>query len=383
MGPSTSIYLDNNATTPLDPRVLEAMIPFLTRAFGNPSSSHGHGREARKAVTKAREQVAAAIRCKPEEIIFTSGATESNNLALIGHAETLDPNDSHIVTSNIEHKAVLGVVENLRRKGHAITVVEADAFGQVQPKAVAAALHAKTRLVSIMMANNEVGTINPIGEIGSLLRETQVTLHCDAAQALGKIPFHVDELNVDLASFSAHKVYGPKGVGALYVRNGTDLHPLLAGGTQELGLRPGTLNVPGIVGFGAACELAIQELEHEHHRLEELRNHTWIRLQELTPSVRLNGHPTQRLPGQLSLTLPFADPAQLELQLGAIALSRGSACNLENISNVLLALGLTPEMAQRTLRLEFGRFNSSLDADLLVQNWAAFSPALDRDIVET
>jgi cysteine desulfurase len=381
MSVSSPIYLDNNATTPLDPRVLESMIPFLTRAFGNPSSTHTFGREASKAVQRAREQVAHAIQCEPDEIIFTSGATESNNLALRGVVDTFHSTPTHIATTNIEHKAVERVVDDLREAGHKVSILEADQHGQIFCFDVEKLLEQGLNLLSVMSANNEVGTLNPIEEIGERLRDTDVIFHCDAAQALGKIPFNVKNSYVDLAAFSAHKVYGPKGVGALFVRRGTPLRPQLTGGAQEFGLRAGTLNVPGIVGFGMACELAMQELDHEFHRLESLRNQTLHRLQSLTPNLRLNGHPSERLPGQMSLTLPHIDPDLLTLHLGSIALSRTSACGEGGPSKVLSALGLSPALALRTLRLEFGRFNSSLDADILVQKWAAFSPGTDRDIV--
>lgn len=364
------IYFDNNSTTPLHPAVLEAMLPYLRENFGNPSSTHALGYDAQKAVRKARRQVADLIGCAPEEIIWTSGATESNNMAVLGMARKSTGHQFHAITSNVEHKAVLEVFKALQEFGYDATVIPADPCGQVHVKSVLGALKATTQLISFMAANNEIGTLNPVLELGEFARERGLIFHCDAAQALGKIPFHVNTLRVDMASFSAHKLYGPKGVGALYVRKGTQLNPLIFGGTQEGGLRPGTLNVAGIVGFGEACEIAGQKLSSESTRLQELRTYILSRLETLTPGLKVNGHLTERLPGHLNITSPEMDPDMASLHLCDFALSRGSACSQGDASYVLMALGMTPELAQRSLRIGLGWQNTREEAELFVSKWA-------------
>lgn len=366
------VYLDNNATTPLDPHVLEAMLPYLRESFGNPSSQHAYGYEALKAVNRAREQVATLIGCDPTEIFWTSGATESNNLSLFGVARRWQPQECHIVTSQVEHKCVLSVAAKLAREGYTVSFLQPDSHGQVEANVLARALTPKTRLVSVMAANNEVGTLNPIAQLTEVTRGRDIVFHCDAAQALGKIPFDVRRLGIDLASFSGHKIYGPKGVGALYVRKGVQLNPLWEGGGQEGGIRPGTLNVPAIVGFGLACEIAGASLQKEEQRLRALQNSVFKRLKEITPQLVLNGHPNERLPGNLNLSLPGVDPSELTLNLSRFAFSRGSACNQGEVSYVLTNLGVSPDLAQRSLRLGFGRFNTLEDADQLVAQWRAF-----------
>lgn len=354
------IYLDCNATTPTDPRVVDAMEPCLRSVFGNAASHHVFGAAARDAVEQAREQVAGLIGARPHEIVFTSGATESDNLALLGVMAHHGP--GHIVSTTVEHKAVLDVVEVLRRTGSRITLVSPDTTGRPDAEQIAAAIGNDTVLVSVMGANNEVGTVSPVAEIGRLCRRARadVVLHCDAAQLVGKLPVDVRDLDVDLLSVSAHKFYGPKGVGALYVKRGTPLAPVVHGGGHERGLRSGTLNVPAIVGFGRAAAIAQHEMAADIAHAEHLRAVLLEQLRRRFPDVELHGHPSERLPGTVNVRLPGVDADSLQLAAPYVAVSSGSACTsaTPEPSHVLLALGRTWAEAQECIRFGFGRFTS-------------------------
>lgn len=363
------IYLDNHSTTRTDPRVVEDMLPYFTEAYGNASSrSHSFGWEAEEAVARARAQLAELLGASEKEILFTSGATESNNLAIKGAAEFHREKGRHLVTANAEHKAVLDVVAALETRGFEVTRVPVDGYGQTSPDAVVAALRPVTILVSIMAANNEVGTVNPIAAIGRLLNERGILFHCDAAQAAGKLPLDVEALGVDLLSVSAHKMYGPKGIGALYVRRRarlTRLVPMIDGGGQERGLRSGTLNVPGIVGLGAAAALCGKEMPEERERVRRLRDHLQSRLTAELDGTRINGHPTERLDGNLSISFEGIEGGSLLTSLRGLAVSSGSACTSGTTapSYVLKAMGVSDDLAFSTLRFGVGRFNTLAELD--------------------
>lgn len=376
-----AVYLDNHATTRVDPRVVEAMLPYFTEHFGNAGSvSHPWGWEARDAVERARETIATAIHAEPREIVFTSGATESNNLALRGAAERTRRRGSHLVSATTEHKAVLDPLARLAGKGFDATllpVAQADRAnaGQLDADTFAAALRDDTFLASVMLANNEIGVLQPIREFSAICRERGVLLHCDATQAVGKLPVDVRELGIDLMSFSAHKLYGPKGVGALYVRRGSPqvrLESQIDGGGQEHGLRSGTLNVPGIVGFARAVELCQGELATEPARLRALRDRLFEGLQSRMDGVTLNGpaldRPELRLAGNLNCTFAGVDGEALMLAMGNLAVSSGSACTSANPepSHVLRAIGLSDDATRSSLRFGLGRFNSDADIDFAI-----------------
>jgi len=365
---SRKVYMDHGATTPLREEVLEAMMPFLREKFGNPSSIHAQGREARQAVDAAREVVAAALGAEPGEIFFTSGGTESNNIALRGTA-ALKPK-SHFITSSIEHHAVLDVCKDLEEQGHRVTFLPVDSNALVDPRVLEEAMTPDTAMVSVMMANNEVGTIQPIGEMAALAREKGVLFHTDAVQAIGQIPVNVKELQVDFLSLSAHKFNGPKGIGALYVRKGVPLTPLYRGGGQERKLRPGTENVAGIVGLARALELAVQELPEKMSRLKHLRD-TLIKGLLKIEDVILNGHPEQRLPGNVNVSFKYIEGESLllSLDLQGVAASSGSACTSGSLdpSHVLMAMGLDHETAHGSLRLTLGRGNDEADVDYVLK----------------
>lgn len=366
----SAVYMDNHATTPVDPRVRSAMIPFLEDEFGNPSSrTHAYGWQAEMAVDKARAQVAALIRARPEQIIFTSGATESNNMAVLGTQLGIS-GAFHVITAATEHKAVLEVTEEAQRRGGTATVLPVDEYGQVQVDAVERAIRPDTKLISIMAANNEIGTINPIKEIGRLARSKGIIFHTDAAQAAGRMPLNVDMMNIDLLSLSGHKMYGPKGVGALFIRRDKiPMKPLLFGGAQEWGLRPGTLNVPGIVGLGAACEIALREGELETEKIKTLRDRLIRSVLAEIKDCRLNGHPVERLCGNISLSFTGLKGDLFALGVGGMACSSGSACTSASghPSHVLKALGLSPEIAKCTMRLGLGRFTTGDEVDAAIQ----------------
>lgn len=378
------IYLDNHATTPCDPRVLEAMLPYFTEAFGNPSSAlHRHGRVAAEAVERAREQVAGLIGAQPREIVFTSGATESNNLAILGAARGDQTGRRRILTTPIEHKAVLEPSRQLAGQGFELVWLPVDARGRADAEAARRLINDDTLLVSVQAANNEIGTIQPVAEIAETAHRHGAIVHCDATQAVGKIPFDVGGWGVDLASLSAHKLYGPKGVGALYVNRGFRkgwLRPLVLGGGQEAGVRSGTHNVPGIVGLGEACEIAGQEMAREWARVSGLRDSLEERLRSAIPNLQINGDLDNRLPGNSSLSFPGVEADALILNLPDLALSMGSACNSGTVepSYVLTAVGMRREVANSTVRIGWGRFNTpdevGFAADLIVKAYQRLVP---------
>jgi cysteine desulfurase len=361
------IYLDNHATTRVDPRVVEAMAPYWSQDYGN-AASHGHvlGWRAEEAVEQARESLASALGAEPREIVFTSGATEANNLALLGAAEAAPVGRNHLVSVATEHPSVLDPCRALEARGFELTILPVDADGRIEPEAVAASLRDSTRLVSVMAANNEIGVLQPVAEIGALCRERGVLFHTDAVQAFGKVPLDVDE--ADLLSISAHKIYGPKGVGALYVRARRPrvrLEPRVFGGGHERGLRSGTLPVPLIVGFAWAAELCLAEREAEAVRLAELRDRLLVRLRGSLEGVALNGDPRRRLPANLNLAFAGVDADQLLVELRGVALSTGSACSsaTPGPSHVLTALGLPEERVRASLRMGLGRFTTLEEVD--------------------
>ncbi|MBX3184003.1 MAG: IscS subfamily cysteine desulfurase [Polyangiaceae bacterium] len=364
------IYMDYHATTPLDVRVFEAMKPYFLETFGNAASrTHQFGWTAEAAVEDARETIARFIGASSgKEIVFTSGATESDNLAIKGVAEYYASKGNHIVTTTIEHKAVLDSCKRLQKQGFEVTYVSAGPDGLVNPDDIRAALTDKTILVSVMLANNEVGTIQPIQEIGKITRERGVLLHCDAVQGLGKTPFDVQAMNVDLASITAHKLYGPKGCGALYVRRSKPRVRLVAeldGGGHERGMRSGTLNVPGIVGFAKACSILMEEGAAEAERIRGLRDRLHQRLTAELDEVVLNGHPTLRLPGNLNLSFSFVEGEGLMMAIKDVAVSSGSACTSASLepSYVLRSMGLDEELAHSSIRFGLGRFNTEEEVD--------------------
>ena len=369
---SRPIYLDNHATTRVDPRVLEAMLPWFTERFGNAASvNHPYGWEAAEAAEVAREQIARLVNASAKSLVFTSGATEANNLAIKGALRTSPPG-SHVIANAAEHRAVLDPVRRLERQGYQVTIVPCDRFGQVDPQRIADALRSNTVLVSVMLANNEVGTINPVAEIGGLCRERGVLLHCDAAQAIGKLAVDVHELGVDLLSVSAHKSYGPKGVGVLYVRHEgrprVKLEPQIDGGGHEGHLRSGTLAVPLVVGFGVACELAGKLLSTEPVETTRLRDELWGGLSRRLEGITLNGHPASRLPGNLNVSVAGVDGEALMMGLKTIAVSSGAACSSADPvpSHVLLAMGVSEPLAKASLRFGIGRFNTAEDVAVAV-----------------
>jgi cysteine desulfurase len=358
------IYLDYAATTPLDPRVLEAMMPYMTEHFGNPNSIHSFGREARRAIDEAREKIAQLLNCQPSEIVFTSGGTESDNLALRGVAEAYRHKGNHIVTTAIEHHAVLRTCKALEDMGFFVTYLPVDEHGLVSPEQVAEAVNERTILVSVMHANNEIGTIEPIAEIVRAVKEKRpdTIVHTDAVQTVGHIPVDIQELGVDLLSFSAHKFYGPKGIGVLFVRKGVRLVPQITGGGQERNRRSGTENVAAIVGMAKALELAVEEMPTELPRLQALRDELITGVLSRIPETRLNGHPTLRLPHNANFSFRGieGEALLLQLDLNGIAASSGSACSSGSLepSHVLLALGLDYELAIGSLRITLGRFTT-------------------------
>ncbi len=366
------IYLDHNSTTPLHPEVLEAMLPYYKEAFGNPSTIYSFGQETRKATDEAREKVANLIGASPEEIIFTSGGTEADNLALKGVAAALEKKGKHIITSSIEHHAVLSALEYLEKRGYKVSFLPVDKHGWLHPGQVEEAITSQTTLISVMHANNEVGTIEPISEIGEIARKAGIYFHTDAIQTIGKIKVNVDDLKVDLLSLSAHKFYGPKGVGALYVRKGTRIHPLLHGGYQERRRRAGTENVAGIVGLAKAAEIASKEMVQQSRRESNLRDRLEKMIKENINHCRLNGRPTRRLPNTLNVSFEFIEGESLilNLDLKGIAASTGSACTSGSLepSHVLIAMGVPPEIAQGSIRFSLGRDNRKEDIDYTVKN---------------
>lgn len=367
------VYMDHQATTPVDPRVLDAMLPYFTEKFGNAASrSHAWGWEAEKAVDDARQRLAAAIGAKPREIVFTSGSTESDNLAILGVARMYRERGRHLVTSATEHKAVLDPMKSLERDGFEVTVLGVDRRGRLDLDELRAALRDDTILVSVMHANNEIGTIHPIAEIGRICKEKGVLFHTDATQTLGKEPIDVEEMGVDLLSANAHKVYGPKGVGLLYRRRRRPrvrLEPLQYGGGHEFGLRSGTLDVPGIVGFAAAVDLALAERETERARIAALRDRLQERLTSALTHVHVNGDPEARLACNLNVSFEFVEGESLLMGLEGIAVSSGSACTSASLepSYVLHALGVGDALAHSSIRFSLGRWNTEEEVDYVAE----------------
>jgi len=369
----TPIYLDNHATTPVDPRVLDAMLPFFAQKFGNASSkNHAFGWEAEAAVDSAREQVAKLIGASsPREIVFTSGATESDNLAIKGVAQAYRERGNHIVTCVTEHKAVLDSCKTLEKQGFKVTYLPVQPNGLIDVQRLEDALTDKTILVSVMAANNEIGTIQPMKEIARSTKKRGILFHSDATQAVGRIPVDVDEMGIDLLSLTAHKIYGPKGVGALYVRAANPrvrVTPMLDGGGHERGMRSGTLNVPGIVALGTSCEVAQREMGAEGERLTGLREHLRSGLFEQLEDVYINGDPVRRLPGNLNMSFAYIDGESLMMGLKEIAVSTGSACTSASLepSHVLKALGVDDSLAHASIRFGLGRFNTAEEIDYTI-----------------
>ena len=364
------IYLDNHSTTPMDPRVLESMLPYFTEKFGNAASrNHAFGWDAEEGVEAARKQIAKLIHADAKEIVFTSGATESNNLALKGVVEMYHEKGDHIITSSTEHRAVLDTAKALEAKrGVKVTYLPVDKFGMVNPEDVRNAITDKTILISVMFANNEIGTINPVKAIGKIAKEKGILFHCDATQGVGKVPIDVQDMGIDLMSFSAHKIYGPKGVGALYVRKKNPRVRIAAqmdGGGHERGMRSGTLPVPLIVGFGKACELCEQEMAADAARLSVMRDRLHATITKALEDVYLNGHPTERLPHNLNISFAYVEGESLLMGCKEIALSSGSACTSATLepSYVLRALGVGAELAHSSIRFGLGRFTLDEEVD--------------------
>ena len=372
-----TIYFDHAATTPVDPRVLEAMLPYFSERYGNPSELHRLGREGRAAVEEARAQVAAALGAGDKEIVFTAGGTESDNLALFGYLARHQP--GHLIVSAVEHPAIMETARALNRLGWAVDFVPVDAEGVVDLEAYEQAFRDDTRLASIMFANNVVGTVQPVAELARIAHEKGAAFHTDAVQAVGSLPVDVVDLDVDMLSLSGHKLYGPKGIGALYVKRGTRLQPILHGGGHERRLRSGTENVPGIVGLGVAITLAAEHMAEVRPRLESLRDRLAAGVQERIPEVTYLGHPTERLPGNVAFSVRYVEGESMLLQLDArgFMVSSGSACASGSLepSHVVLALGLGAEDAHGSMRLSLGRENTEEEVDAFLE---AFPPIVDK-----
>jgi cysteine desulfurase len=365
------IYMDYAATTPVDPEVVKAMSPYFSDVFGNPSSIHSCGQEARKAVESAREVLADFIGARPEEVVFTSGGTESDNFALKGVAYANENKKNHIITSAVEHHAVLEPCHFLEKRGFKVTYLRVDKYGMVDPDDVRKAITPQTSLVSIIHASNEVGTIQPIAEIGKITREAGVYLHTDAVQTAGHIPVNVRDMNVDLLSISGHKLYGPKGVGAIYIRKGTRIMPFMQGGGQEDGRRGSTYNVPGIVGLGKAVEIARRDMDQEAERVTAFRDRLLAGLLEKIDFIKLNGHPTSRLPNNVNVSVAFVEgeATLLSLDFEGICASTGSACSSESLepSHVLSAMQVPAEEARCSIRFSLGKWNTEEEIDQLLK----------------
>ena len=370
------VYMDNHSTTRVDPKVVEEMLPYFTSYFGNAASrNHSFGWDADKAVEAARERLARIINAESREIIFTSGATESNNLALKGVAEMYVEKGNHIITQVTEHRSVLDTAKRLEKSGMNVTYLSVDKDGLVNPDDVRKAITDRTVLISIMLVNNEIGVIQPVEEIGRIAKERGILFHCDATQGVGKIPVDVHSMGIDLLSYTAHKLYGPKGVGALYVRRKNPrvrLAPMMDGGGHERGMRSGTLNVPGIVGFGKACEIAMEVMAEESARLIYLREKLRNGIMDSLDEVSVNGHLTKRMPGNINLSFAYVEGESLLMGLREIALSSGSACTSATLepSYVLQALGVSAELAHSSVRFGLGRFNTEEEVDYVIKRVA-------------
>jgi cysteine desulfurase len=365
------IYLDYAATTPADPAVVQAMLPYFHDAFGNPSAIYSYGQEAKNAVEEARAKVARLVGARDDEIVFTGSGTEADNFALKGIAFANKSKGNHIITSSIEHHAVLESCKFLGKMDFKITYLPVDGYGMVDPQDVKKAITGKTILISVMHANNEIGTIQPVGEISMVAKEAGVYFHTDAVQTVGHIPADVKELGVDLLAMSAHKLYGPKGVGLLYIKKGTIIMPFLNGGAQERGWRASTENVPGIVGFGKAAELAVLETDSEGARITRLRDKLITGIQKNIDHIRLNGHPVQRLPNNVNISVEFVEGEAmcLNLDMSGICISTGSACSSTSLeaSHVLLAIGLDPVKAHGSLRFTLGKWTTDEEIDKVLE----------------
>lgn len=374
------IYLDHAATTAVSPEVLEAMLPFFSESFGNPSGVYATGREAHRAVDRARRQAAEAIGALPQEIYFTSGGSESDSWALTGAAFAGRARGNHLITSSVEHHAVLHTCRWLEKQGFQVTYLPVDSFGRVDPEELERAIRPETILISVMAANNEIGTLEPAEQIGGIARAHGIPFHTDAVQAMGVLPVDVNAWKADMLSLSAHKFHGPKGVGLLYVRKGIRLDSLIHGGAQERGMRAGTENVPGIAGMGKAMELAAAGIPERAEKLRKLRDRLIRGLREAVPGIRLNGHPTERLPGCAHFSIPGADgeAALLRMDLDGIAVSGGSACTSGSTepSHVLRAIGLEPELAKGGLRFTLGEENTEEEIDEALR----VLPAIVKDL---
>lgn len=389
------VYLDHSATTPVDPEVAQLMMTYYTEKYGNPSSVHSFGQEAKEGLEKAREQAAALIGAQPSEITFTSGGTEADNMAILGTADTQRKKGKHIITSAVEHHAVLETCEYLEKNGFDLTIIPVDEEGFINPKDVEKAIRPDTILITIMHANNEVGTIQPIAEIGKIAKEKGVTFHVDAVQSLSKVPIDVKAINIDLLTISSHKIYGPKGVGALYIRKGVKLSPRIYGGGQEKKRRSGTENLPGIVGFGKACELAGKRMNAEIERLKVLRDKLMDGIVERIDYVKVNGpRGDKRLVNNVNVSIQYVEGESLLLSLDmmGIAASSGSACTSGSLdpSHVLLAMGLKHEIAHGSLRFSLGSQNTEEDIDYvleqlpkIVERLRMMSPLYDKLLHDT
>lgn len=364
------VYLDHNASTPVHPEVLEAMLPYFSERFGNPSSIHGFGRTAREGMDVARERVASFLKVGKDEIVFTSGGTESDNMAIKGVAQARG--GGHVITSAVEHHAVLRTCSALESQGFTVTVLPVDGYGMVDPDDVRRAMRPDTILVTIMHANSEVGTIQPVAAIGRITRERGITFHVDGVQTFGKLPVDLDTLGIDLFSFSSHKIYGPKGAAGLYIRKGTKMVSVQHGGEHERRRRAGTENVPGVVGLGKAVEVRARDMAEEEPRVRALRDRLWEGLQARVPEVRLNGHPTERLPGTCNVCFRHVESESivLGLDLKGIGVSAGSACTSGNVepSHVLVAMGVPLDWAMGTVRCSVGRSTTAEDIDYVLDS---------------
>lgn len=365
------VYMDNSATTPVKEEVLEAMLPYFTEYYGNPSSVYGLGRKSKQAIEESREIIAKSLNAKSKEIFFTAGGTEADNWALKGIAYANKRKGNHIITSKIEHHGILHTCEYLEKQGFEVTYLDVDKYGTVDIEQLKKSIKDETILISIMFANNEIGTVQPIKEIGEIAKEKNIYFHTDAVQAVGHLEIDVEELNIDALSMSGHKLYGPKGVGALYLRTGVKVDPLISGGAQERRRRAGTENVPAIVGMAKAVELAYTDLEGKNKKLTDLRDSLINKIQNNIDHVILNGHPTERLPGNVNVSVEFIEGESLLLSLDMvnIAASSGSACTSGSLdpSHVLMAIGLKHEIAHGSLRLSLGDFNTEEEVDYVVE----------------